>query len=123
MLAFAEASVTPPDPSSVETMAAVDALPERMRALVHDYGITIVVAMWNEGFTDAGQLAPLLEERRRRAQKQWLDTDYILPKGPVVKRPPRPVVRTRDNGRKATFADMLSRYQDAEKAMMNWNAA
>lgn len=61
-------------------MARIDRMSKPMRALVREYGYTIVNAMIKEGYRDPFQLAELLEEWRRRRQEQWLSTDFITRK-------------------------------------------
>jgi hypothetical protein len=68
------------DPDSRANMAAVDQLPSAFRPLVYEYGLVIVVNMFNEGYEDAAELRPILENWRERRQQQWLATDYVTPK-------------------------------------------
>jgi len=68
------------DPDSRQNMAAVDQLPQSFRPLVYEYGLVIVVQMWNDGYTDAATLHPMLETWRQRRQAQWMATDYITAK-------------------------------------------
>jgi N-methylhydantoinase B/oxoprolinase/acetone carboxylase alpha subunit len=66
------------DPDSRQNMAAVDQLPAEFRPLVYEYGLVIVVRMWNDGYEDAEALRPVLETWRQRRQAQWMSTDYII---------------------------------------------
>ena len=58
-------------------MRYVDGLSRHMRALVHEYGITIVAAMIDDGYTEPSELWMLLQGWRERRQEQWLATDYV----------------------------------------------
>ncbi len=69
----------PPAPVSVEVMAHVDALPPDFRALVHEYGITIVLGILDEADValSADEVRAMLEGWRMKRQEQWLRTDYV----------------------------------------------
>lgn len=75
-----EASDPPPNADSVELMHWIDSLNRPMRALVHEFGVTIVAAMVEEGYTNAAELRDILEVWRDRRQEQWLATNYITKK-------------------------------------------
>lgn len=57
-------------------MNAIDRLPKAWRALVHEYGATIVLAMWDET-SDSDHASDALVEWRRRRQDEWLRTNYL----------------------------------------------
>jgi len=65
-------SIEAPDPNSAELMAYLDRLSKPMRALVHEYGAAIVMAMIGEGYGNAAELRDVLETWRERKQEQWL---------------------------------------------------
>jgi hypothetical protein len=69
-----------PDPNSVLVMSAIDGMRPEMRALVREFGFTIVADMISEGYTTAKELRPVLETWRERRQEQWLATNYIVPR-------------------------------------------
>ena len=69
-----------PDPVSAELMAAIDALSPRLRALVHEYGVKIVLGLMDDCGDDPDDLEPLLAAWRQRRQEEWLRTDYITPR-------------------------------------------
>jgi len=58
-------------------MKFVDALEAPMRALVGEFGPTVVHGMFVDGHRDAKKLRPILEAWRARRQEKWLATDYI----------------------------------------------
>lgn len=62
------------DPAAV--MKVADALPPAFRALMHEYGLRIVDAMWAQGYRNADELRDKLETWRERQQRDWLATDY-----------------------------------------------
>jgi len=70
----------PPCANSRDVMAAADRLPAEWRALVHEYGLVIVLALWDEGHRDASEVEPMLQSWRESRQDQWLATDYITAK-------------------------------------------
>jgi hypothetical protein len=61
-------------------MARIDKLPKVMRALVCEYGYTIVQALLDDGYKDPFEMAEMLQEWRRRRQEQWLETNFITRK-------------------------------------------
>jgi hypothetical protein len=66
-------------------MCLVDGMPAPMRALVHDYGFTIVHGMICDGYRNPEELRGLLETWRERRQDEWLQTDYMrLDRGTVA---------------------------------------
>jgi hypothetical protein len=67
------------DPDCRLNMEAIDQLPKSFRPLVYEFGLVIVVAMWNDGYHDARELRGILESRRDRLQREWLATDYVTP--------------------------------------------
>lgn len=67
---------TEPNPDSVELMAFIDGLEPDWRALVHEYGVTIVEALMDEG-QDAEQAAYELTVWRERRQEEWLATNFV----------------------------------------------
>lgn len=69
-----------PDADSTRVMSQIDRMPQGFRALVHEFGFTIVAAMMNDGYDDPGQLRTVLEGWRDRRQAEWLATDYIIPR-------------------------------------------
>lgn len=69
-----------PDPNSVVVMRAVDGMRPQMRALVREFGFTIVAQMMDEGYRNAKELRPVLETWRERRQEQWLATNYVVPR-------------------------------------------
>jgi len=62
-----------------QTMEAIDQLPKSFRPLVYEFGVVIVVAMWNDGYRDSRELRGVLEARRDRLQREWLATEYVTP--------------------------------------------
>jgi hypothetical protein len=62
------------DENSAQIMRHVDKMTPAMRALVHEYGFSIVYAMRQEGYTNAKALRPLLETWRQRRQQELLDS-------------------------------------------------
>ena len=57
---------------SARIMKAVDGMSAPMRALVHEYGFSVVNAMLAEGYTNAKTMRWGLEEWRRRRQDELL---------------------------------------------------
>lgn len=110
-----------PDANSVQIMEFVDSLDEFGRSLVHEHGALIVSRMMQEGYKVDAELQRLLEEKRQRAQEEWLATDFFYHGQQLAKRRPAAVLRVVAGGRKRTFADMLKQYKDAERDMMQWN--
>jgi hypothetical protein len=53
-------------------METIDRLPANWRALVHEFGWTIVDAMRADGHRSADKLRPELEAWRVRQQENWL---------------------------------------------------
>jgi hypothetical protein len=53
-------------------MEAIDRLPATWRALVYEFGWTIVDAMRQDGHRSAAALRPELEAWRARQQENWL---------------------------------------------------
>ena len=72
--------MTDANTDSIKIMRAIDAMTPSMRALVHEYGFTIVHEMRAEGHMNAVALRPILEGWRRRRQDEWLQTNYVQPK-------------------------------------------
>jgi hypothetical protein len=68
-----------PDANSVAVMRDIDSLPGKWRALVHEYGYKIVMAMFDNGFSleDADDACWM---RRSAKQAEWLSTNYITKK-------------------------------------------
>ena len=60
-------------------MRDVDALPAKWRALVYEYGYTIVMAMRADDMSLA-EADDELWMRRSRRQAEWLATDYVTAK-------------------------------------------
>lgn len=58
-------------------MHLVDAMPSLFRALVREYGLSIVHRMINDGYHDPKELNDLLETWRERRQAELLATDHI----------------------------------------------
>jgi hypothetical protein len=58
--------------NSTDFMGAMDRMPSNWRALVHEFGWTIVNAMRNDGYRSADALRPVLEDWRARQQECWL---------------------------------------------------
>lgn len=69
-----------PNPDSVVIMRRIDGMSRPMRALVREYGYVIVRDMINEGYTNAKELASLLQTWRECRQEDWLATDYVTAK-------------------------------------------
>lgn len=69
-----------PDPDSTRVMSQIDRMSQGFRALVHEFGFTIVDAMMNDGYDDPGELRNVLESWRDRRQAEWLATNYIVPR-------------------------------------------
>lgn len=78
----AQASPYIGDPQSVEIMQRMDErLSPECRALVHEYGWTIVSKSLDEmDWHDADALRSDLETWREREQAKWLRTDYVTPR-------------------------------------------
>ena len=57
---------------AVANMEAVDKLPAKWRALVLEFGLAPVVALWNDGARNAANAQRDLETWRERRQEQWL---------------------------------------------------
>lgn len=55
-------------------MRHIDEMPPEMRALVHEYGFSIVYSMRQDGYTNAKALRPVLEIWRQRRQQELLDS-------------------------------------------------
>jgi hypothetical protein len=53
-------------------MERIDRLPKAWRALVHEFGAAIVLAMIEDGHRSAEKLRPELEAWRERRQEEWL---------------------------------------------------
>lgn len=62
---------------SIELMETIDRLPPSVRALVHEYGFSIVFALLQDGVTNLGVMRAQLETWRANRQAEWLATDYI----------------------------------------------
>jgi hypothetical protein len=60
--------------ASQQIMRQVDGMTPPMRALVYEYGFSIVYAMRLEGYTNAKELRPILETWRQRRQQELLDS-------------------------------------------------
>lgn len=60
-------------------MALLDAMPPDWRALAYEYGLKIVHAMYCEG-GGIDAVRSDLEEWRERRQRDWLRTDYLVPR-------------------------------------------
>jgi hypothetical protein len=60
------------DSNSISHMERLDRMPPAWRALVHDFGWTIVDAMIADGHRNAANLRQELEAWRERKQEQWL---------------------------------------------------
>jgi hypothetical protein len=69
-----------PDPDSVRVMRAIDRMPPGFRALVHEFGATIVDRMRADGYSDPSALRTVLEGWRERRQAEWLATDHLIPR-------------------------------------------
>lgn len=61
-------SASDPDPAAVRVMAIVDRMKPGMKALVHEYGFTVVNGMIADGYRDPDALRPELESWRERRQ-------------------------------------------------------
>ena len=62
-------------------MAAVDSLKHEYRALVYEYGLSIVAKCLNDcDYSDAAALRHQLETWRDNLQREWLATDYVTAK-------------------------------------------
>jgi hypothetical protein len=61
------------DDASQQIMRQVDGMTPPMRALVYEYGFSIVYSMRQEGYTSAKALRPILETWRQRRQQELLD--------------------------------------------------
>ena len=57
---------------AIANMAAVDKLPAPWRPLVAEFGLSIVIALWNDGARNAQVAQRDLETWRERRQEQWL---------------------------------------------------
>jgi hypothetical protein len=68
----------PPDPQSVRLMTWVDGQKPEMRALVHEFGLTIVDQMVAAGARNVAHLRRDLETWRERRQDAWLATDFHI---------------------------------------------
>ena len=68
-----------PNCNSVEIMRAVDQLPPSWRKLVHEYGVTQVLACREDGLSLQDADDALWMGRSAR-QAQWLATNFITPK-------------------------------------------
>jgi hypothetical protein len=61
-------------------MERIDRMPKATRALVREYGYTIVKALLDDGNRDPFEMAEMLQEWRRRRQEAWLETNFITRK-------------------------------------------
>lgn len=59
-------------PNSISFMEDMDRMPPQWRALVHEFGWTIVDAMREKGYRSAAKLEPELLAWRERRQEGWL---------------------------------------------------
>ena len=59
-------------PNSIEFMERLDRMPPQWRALVHEFGWTVVAGMIADGHRNATALRGELEEWRLRQQESWL---------------------------------------------------
>jgi hypothetical protein len=59
-------------PNSIDFMERIDRLPPAWRALVHEFGWTVVGGMIDDGHRCAATLRSELEAWRERRQERWL---------------------------------------------------
>jgi hypothetical protein len=72
-----------PSPAHIEStvlMERIDKLPKAFRALVREYGYTIVQALLDDGYKDPFEMAEMLTTWRCRRQEACLLTDYVTKK-------------------------------------------
>jgi hypothetical protein len=65
-----------PARDSATIMAAMDRMPPKWRALVHEFGWKVVSGYWAEGYTVAGARRDL-EGWQARRQAEWLATQFV----------------------------------------------
>ena len=65
-----------PNFDSIEIMRAVDAMPKKWRALVHEYGVIAVMDCWEQDM-DLADADDALWMGRNSRQAQWLATNFI----------------------------------------------
>ena len=61
----------------VACMARFDRWGKPFRAIGNEFGFNVTDAMMQEGHHSPLELFDILEDRRDRLQRQWLDTNYI----------------------------------------------
>jgi ABC-type sulfate transport system substrate-binding protein len=65
-----------PDIDAVHVMTVVDSLAPDYRALVHEFGVTIVTQIMDEAGSVA-EAREMLNYWRNQRQEQWLSTNYV----------------------------------------------
>lgn len=59
-----------PDPNSVRLMRVIDGMTPEFRALVHEFGLTKIDAMMQDGWTNAGKIRKALEASHAQRRMQ-----------------------------------------------------
>jgi hypothetical protein len=63
--------------ASAVLMERIDRMSKPLRALVREYGYTIVQALLDDGHKDPFEMSEMLSTWRGRRQEQWLETNFI----------------------------------------------
>lgn len=76
--------IEPEDPMYVaeieRMMDDIDSQPKAIRALVHEFGVSIVARMLDDGYTNAKELRDILRVWRDRRQDELLKLEVITEK-------------------------------------------